>query len=413
MTGRIIAMAAFMAAALAGCGADAPESEKPTVRIAAYNAYLNRPEEGGLIADLATPDNPQVRAVAEIIRRVAPDILLLSEFDYDAEGEALALFRANYLENETGGAPPAVYPYAYAGPVNTGVHSGRDLDRNGVVVATPGEAGYGNDAFGYGDFPGQYGMVLLSKYPIDEGAIRTFQTFLWRDMPGALLPDDPETGAAGGWYDEDTLEVLRLSSKSHWDIPVTVGAARLHILAAHPTPPTFDGEEDRNGRRNHDEIRLWADYVDPARSAYLYDDAGARGGLAGGDAFVILGDLNADPADGDSTGAAILQLLDHPLIADPRPESAGGAAAAAAQGGANETQRGDPALDTADFNDDPERGPGNLRIDYVLPSRAGLRVTGAGVFWPAPDEQGYDLVGEGWPVVSSDHRLVWVDVAAE
>ena len=46
---------------------------------------------------------------------------------------------------------------------------------------------------------------------------------------------------------------------------------------------------------------------------------------------------------------------------------------------------------------------GNLRVDYVLPS-AGLKVTGAGVFWPVEGEPGAALID------ASDHRLVWVDV---
>jgi 3-phytase len=42
----------------------------------------------------------------------------------------------------------------------------------------PGAPGYGDDALGFGAFPGQFGMALFSKYPIDTAAIRTFQTFL-------------------------------------------------------------------------------------------------------------------------------------------------------------------------------------------------------------------------------------------
>ena len=30
----------------------------------------------------------------------------------------------------------------------------------------------------------------------------------------------------------------------------------------HPTPPVFDGPDDHNGTRNHDEIRFWSDYID-------------------------------------------------------------------------------------------------------------------------------------------------------
>ncbi|MGH3006954.1 MAG: hypothetical protein ACRDOS_13860, partial [Gaiellaceae bacterium] len=30
-------------------------------------------------------------------------------------------------------------------------------------------------------------MAVYSQHPILESQIRTFQTFLWKDMPGALL----------------------------------------------------------------------------------------------------------------------------------------------------------------------------------------------------------------------------------
>ncbi len=90
---------------------------------------------------------------------------------------------------------------------------------------------------------------------------------------------------------------------------------------------------------------------------------------------MILGDQNADPLDGDSVDAAIDQLLEHPRITDPLPTSAGAVEASALQGGANLTHEGDPKYDTADFNDNP--APGNLRADYVLPSRD-LRVTRRG-----------------------------------
>ena len=61
-----------------------------------------------------------------------------------------------------------------------------------------------------------------------------------------------------------------------------VGGKVIHTLVSHPTPPVFDGPEDRNGTRNHDEIRLWSDYVLPSRSGYIYDDEGERGGLKPG-----------------------------------------------------------------------------------------------------------------------------------
>ncbi|MRX42175.1 endonuclease/exonuclease/phosphatase family protein [Agromyces sp. Q22] len=395
-----IALGASVVAAPAHAAPGGEPGRADTVRVATYNLSLNRNFEGQLVADLSTGANAQAKTVAEIIQRTNPDIVLLNEFDYVPDGVAVDLFRDNYLEVSQGGADPVEYPYAFVAPSNTGVPSGFDLNNNGVI-------GGGDDAFGFGFFPGQYGMAVLSKYPIDESAVRTFQHFLWKDMPGALLPDDPSTEAPADWYSPEELDVFRLSSKSHWDVPVEIGHRTVHVLASHPTPPTFDGAEDRNGTRNHDEIRFWADYVSPgAASSYIYDDTGVSGGLKPGSSFVILGDQNADPLDGDSTDDAIHQLLGHPRITDPMPMSAGAAEAAELQGGANLAHEGDPSLDTADFNDNP--APGNLRADYVLPSKD-LRVADAGVFWPLSSDPLSALTGT-FPFPSSDHRLVWVDV---
>ncbi|WP_167138436.1 endonuclease/exonuclease/phosphatase family protein [Diaminobutyricimonas sp. TR449] len=400
-----------LAAATLGAGAAvaAPPAGAGTtdLRVATYNLSLNRNVEGQLVTDLSTTTNAQAKTVAEIIQRTNPDIVLLNEFDFVEGGVAADLFRENYLEVSQGGADPVVYPYAYVAPSNTGIASGFDLNNDGATVTTPGAPGYGDDAFGFGAFAGQYGMAVLSKYPILTDEVRTFQNFLWKDMPGALLPDDPNTAAPADWYSAEELDVVRLSSKSHWDVPIDVNERTVHALVSHPTPPTFDGAEDRNGKRNHDEIRFWADYVTPGKaSRYVYDDAGATGGLKQGESFVILGDQNADPLDGDSVDQAIDQLLDHPRITDPLPASDGAVEASALQRGANLAHRADPAFDTADFNDNP--APGNLRADYVLPSKD-LSVRDAGVFWPVQADPLSALTGE-FPFPSSDHRLVWVDV---
>ncbi len=385
--------------------AEAP-AVRPTVRFATFNASLNRFNAGDLINDLSLPGNPQAAAVAEIIQRVRPDVLLINEFDHDAGGAAAQLFQDNYLGVSQGGAEPIRYRYRFVAPSNTGIPSGLDLDNSGGV-------GGPNDAFGFGFFPGQFGMVVYSRYPIDFDRVRTFQHFLWKDMPGALLPTDPldsdGDGDTGSFYSAAELAVLRLSSKSHWDVPIVIderAQRAVHFLVSHPTPPVFDGPEDRNGTRNFDEIRFWADYIQPQRSRYVYDDAGVRGGLPAGALFVIAGDQNSDPFDGDSIPGAAQQLLEHPLVnTRVTPDSAGGTEQALLQSGANATHLGDPAFDTADFTDTT---PGNLRADYVLPRR-NLAIQAAGVFWPAQNDPLFSLVGT-FPFPSSDHRLVWVDV---
>lgn len=396
LSAAVLATAALAAPAQAGGGRH--HHGQDDVRFATFNASLNRGAEGELVEDLSTKDDAQAAAVAEVIQRMDADVILINEFDYSPK--AVDLFRKNYLEVPRNGAKPVKYRYAFTAPVNTGVPSGFDLNNDGTV-------GGGDDAFGFGLFPGQYGMVVLSKHPIDTRDVRTFQKFRWKDMPGALLPDDPATPAKADWYSPEELEVFRLSSKSHWDVPIEVGRRTVHFLVSHPTPPTFDGPEDRNGTRNHDEIRFWADYVTPGKtSRYVYDDRGRRGGLKPGSRFVVAGDQNSDPNDGDSVPGAIQQLIDHRRITDPKPRSAGAVEAARLQGGANTTHRSDPAYDTADFADTQ---PGNLRADYVLPSRS-LRVTGSGVFWPTQADPLFRLTGV-FPFPTSDHRAVWVDVA--
>jgi len=387
------------------------QAAQDSVRFATFNASLNRFNAGDLATELSVPSSAQPDTVAEIIQRARPAVLLINEFDFDAGGLSAQEFQNNYLSIAHGDAEPIFYLYRFVAPSNTGIPSEFDLDNSGSV-------GGPNDAFGFGFFPGQFGMVVYSMFPIDLDAVRTFQLFLWKDMPDALLPDDPASPGLADWYSPAELEVFRLSSKSHWDVPIVIPGDDepkiVHFLVSHPTPPVFDGAEDRNGTRNADEIRFWADYIIPSRSSYIYDDDGQTGGLTPGALFVIAGDQNSDPLDGDSIPGSAQQLLEHPLInTKVAPSSAGAVEQSALQGNANTLHLSDPAFDTADFFDGfppPPFGgaPGNLRADYVLP-RKSLRITGAAVFWPTSDDPLFPLVGT-FPFPSSDHRLVWVDV---
>jgi 3-phytase/alkaline phosphatase D len=370
-----------------------------TIRFATFNASLNRSNEGQLINDLFNSNNSQAKAIAEIIQRTNPDVLLINEFDFDPTGEAAQLFQENYLSIAQNGSNPIDYPFFFIAPSNTGIASGLDLDNNSSI-------GGPNDAFGFGFFPGQFGMVVYSKYPIALEGVRTFQNFLWKDMPNALLPDNPQTPEPQDWYSPEELEQFRLSSKSHWDLPIQVGEEIVHLLVSHPTPPVFDGAEDRNGTRNHDEIRFWADYITPGKNGYIYDDNGNYGGLAAGSRFVIMGDQNADPLDGDSTNKPIDLLLNSPLInTSVTPSSEGGVEAAILQGEKNNEHIGDPRFDTSDFGD-TGFNPGNLRVDYVLPSKD-LDIVDAGIFWPLQNDS------LGYLANSSDHRLIYADVQTQ
>lgn len=399
-----------------------PAAAPGTLRVAAYNASLYRREQGALARELAAPGSAQPANIAAVLQDLRPDLLLINEFDYDGEptddhtvrppAPAALAFVRNYLEVGQEGRTPLGCPTLFSAPSNTGMPTGVDLDRDGRVQG-------GNDARGFGLFAGQYGMLVCSRLTLRREAVRSFRRFLWRDMPGADLPPD--------WYGPEALAVLPLSSKSHWDLPFELPAAPgaptppstgprlLHFLVSHPTPPGFDGPEDRNGRRNHDEIRLWSDYLSPDNGGYLVDDAGRHGPLATDASFVIAGDLNADPVDGGSRKSAIRDLLGHPRVNRDAalgrlvPRSAGAVDAAQRQGGANAHHQGPASQDTADFSDGGPHSPGNLRVDYVLPS-ADLEVCASGVFWPTQGDPAYARVSDD-AATSSDHRLVWVDIA--
>ncbi len=336
------------------------------LRVASFNTELGRDGPGLLLRDIERGEDAQIAAVIEVIARSEADILALQGIDWDLEGRALTAL-ANRLA-----AAGAAYPHRLALRPNSGLASGLDLDGDGRA-AGPG------DSQGYGQFTGQNGIAVLSRFPIRRDAVRDFSGLLWRDLPGALLPRRAD-GAP--FPSEAAQRVQRLSSTAHWAVPVELpGGETLTLLTFQAGPPVFDGPEDRNGRRNHDEILFWERYLDGAF------------GAAPQTRFVIAGGANLDPVDGAGRHSAIRALLSDPRIKDPRPAS-DGAARAGDQG-----QDGPDRLDTVDWD-----GPGRLRVDYVLPSSDWV-VGASGVFWPGAGTALHDVA-----LRASRHRLVWVDL---
>lgn len=369
-----------------------PVPDAHDLRVGSFQTGLTRSTPGALLEELSTSGSAQAQQVAETVQQVRPDVLLLSGIDVDEGAEVAQALRDNYLSVGTELTPGIDYPYAYVAPVNTGVDTGADLDDDGLIGG-PG------DAYGYGDFPGQAGMMLFSRHPLQSDQARTFQDFKWKDMPGAALPEEQFT--------ELETSVLRLSTASHWDVPVEVDGHTIHLLASAPADPST---APAGPARNHDEVRFWADYISGA--PYPVDDDGDTGGLTAGSDFVVLGSLGADPQS--AVGAApgtIDHLLDLPEVQDTEPTSRGTLLAQTRQ-------------DTAVVRN-PEGERVTARVDYVLPSTT-LTAAGSGVFWPAVSQTGSSSMGptplqssipddpgataQGGSSPSTDHRLVWVDI---
>ncbi len=354
------------------CIAISGSAQAETLRIASFNVGLDRNGPGLLLRDILRAENEQIKALIRIISEVSPDILVLQKFDYDHDWRALNAFAA-----ALSGAG-AEYPHWFTRLPNSGLSTGMDMDGDGYV-------GDASDAQGFGHFAGSGGLAVLSRVPLQHDKMRDFSAFLWRDLPGAIAP--MKSGAT--FPAEAAFAVQRLSNTSHWEIPVTLpDGTTLLLWTMYATPPVFDGAEDRNGRRNHDEAAFWLRYMD-----------GDLPQAPAGHPFVLLGGFNLDVSDGMGRTEALSSLLTDPRLQDVFPTSEGGILAAEAQGGVNTSHIGNPALDTADWPDEVGR-PGNMRVDYVLPS-SDLTVVKSGVHWPV----------DGSADAASSHYLVWVDIA--
>jgi len=332
-----------------------PLHAQERLRLATFNVGLGRDGPGLLLKDILDRD-ADIVALAQIIGQAAPDVLLLTNFDSDFQNIALGRFMA-LIRAETG----IDYRYLFAPLGNAGLGSGLDLNRNNRL-------GDWADNWGFGRFEGASGMALLSRYPL--GDARVFDRLKWQQFGPA-----PTIEGGAGFYPVDVWPRLKLASHSLWDVQLILPNTALRLLAAHPTPPVFDGAENANGLRNAAEISFFTRYIG---GEPFTDDADESAPLTSQN-FVIIADLNADPNDGEGLKPALNALLQHPRLQDPKPQS-----------------------DGASQNTVAWESAGNMRVDYVLPS-AGLTVTGAGVFWPVNSP----LLA----TAKARHRLVWVDIA--
>lgn len=323
-------------------------ADAETFRIATFNTELSQKGPGLLLRALEQKSLPQAEAVLDVVRTIKPDILLLQNIDWDAEGRTLGVLTQRLS------AHGLQFEHGFTIQPNSGRRTTLDLDGDG-------RTGGPGDAQGYGAFTGAHGMVILSRFPIANEQIEDHSGHLWKDLPWAHLP----THADGSPFPSvEAQEIQRLSSTNHFTLPIDISDRRqIKLMVFHATPPVFDGEEDRNGKRNHDEIAFWAHVLDAEEPEAP---------------VILIGDANLDPQKGDGRHAAIQRLLSHPRLQDPEPASETGGTA------------------TVNWS---QTGP--LRVDYILPDRL-LRVVAAGVHWPSSPTSA--------AAMASRHRLVWLDI---
>lgn len=377
--------AAATAPTLVGVGSAKGKPSAP--RYAAFNVVELETEQ------VQEPGDPQAEAAARIVQEVRPDVLVVNELTNNRQ-EGVATDRTNvdaFVENylsvpQREDLSGIDYPHTLQPDSNTGVlpETAYDFNKDGVAGERPG------DAYGFGVYPGHYAFGIASRYPFEESAVRSFQEFRWADMPGNLIPVEGDDGVSTDdiYLTEAELDVYRLSSKTHIDVPFEVEGDVVHGLFSHPTPSAFDGANNFNGRWNHDEVRFFADYV--AGAEYIYDDSGTQGGLDEDASYVLMGDMNAGPASDRPLDPATTYLFENEDFETRRlPTSPGGA------------RLGNPYA-TAEFGD-------GAQVDYVLPS-PDLSLRSSSVVWPNPNARKRGLSEDVQE--ASDHRLVWADIAS-
>ncbi len=335
-----------------------------SIRVVLWNVELSRSGPGLLLRDILGGDDPQIAAIVTLLSRLDADILVLTGMDHDPSLHALSALPQRLQQ---AGQP---YPHLFSPRPNSGQPTGFDLDADGRL----NEA---DDAHGWGRFPGEGGLAVLSRFPIRADQAQDFSTFLWADLPQANLPPglDPS-------LDSGLAAVQRLPSHSHLILPVRLPDGRtLALMIWHATPPVFDGPEDRNGRRNADEAAFWLHYLDGRLPMQPPDQP-----------FLLLGTANLDVMDGDGDAGPMRGLLNHPYLSDPAPRGT--------HGRQEPGHAGDPALDTAFF---PRTG--GLRTEYLLPSRD-LAIISSGILWPPEDDPLTRLL-----TTASRHYPLWLDIA--
>ena len=273
--------------------------------------------------------------VAEALRAADADIIVLTRFDYDATGQTLNSF--GKLIDES-------YPYSMPLVSNAGRPTEHDIDGDGRF-------GEPEDAQAYGRFPGQEALAVLSRYPIAFEDARSFNDLLWRDLPGTHAQAS-DTGIA----------TQRLSSGGHWVVPIDIArdpgtTRRLTLLIGHAGAPVFDGPEDRNGRRNLDELRLWEQILE------------GQHGPPPEAPVIFMANTNLDPQRGEGYRDAMAQFLQRPRWQDPLS-----------------------GVITAHWD-----RPGPMRVSYLLPSSQ--LVLGAARVWPLIPDRMHSLitVDIAWP----------------
>lgn len=359
-----------------------------SIRIGQFNLWEMSTDK------LLDQGNAQLTAAGKIVARKLPDIALFNEIQYDIAG---------YPDRGSPGATADKEGGFDDGARNANRLAGFIERANGSIpytdsLITRSNSGFpwkgddlGNDWYalrGWGEFPGRFNTVVLSRWPIKKAEVRVITDFAWKDLPGNSLSRAKS---------EKNIEIpdgYPLFEKSLNIVPVDVKGETLYLVLLHPTAPAF---WDVNVYRNYDEILALKLFLDGKLPGVDPLPAGAK--------FVVVGDLNADyDNDGDGLDGAVKLIADHPSVVKWFPTGAG-------SGGSNRGQNGQyntysSGCGKGEIVADPSV-KFQLQLDYILPSKTLGAPTAGEVFFPEPTKSRDD-----WNLAcaASDHRFLWADL---
>jgi hypothetical protein len=342
---------------------------------------------------LIDPADEQASAAAEVIARFKPDIISINELQFDIQGLPTASmpgapsgttygnFNGNGDDNTKRLAdriaaidPEATYSNTLLTIGNSGFYwEGDDLGLDWYILR------------GWGEWRGRHNTGILSRYPILYDQVRVITDVAWDSLPEnniALMKS--ETGI-------DVPPGFPVFEKSLNVVPVQVGEQVIYVVLLHPVAPAFD---PINVYRNSDELRALAMFLDGTLPGVEPLPEGAK--------FFVVGDLNADPDEGDSLPGAIQRIIEHPLLAVSYPAGAG---TKGQNGEYNSYLSGCGHDDGTMVGDPADRW--QMQLDYVLPSATIGLAKSSILFWPdhVSERDDFDLSCR-----ASDHKFLMVEV---
>ena len=339
--------------------------------------------------------------MAEIIQRVRPDILLLQEFDYDAAGASLAAFQANYLGTAAGRRrTDSLRVYVLCRVQHRRTFRLRSRSRRAHCRRRRRTRDSVN-------FPGSTPWCCCRVSRSTRHAVRTFRKFLWRDMPGALLPDDPATRCAR------RLVFARAARGAAVVVEVALGRAGayrpVHLAPAGQSSDAAvfrrAGGSQRAAQSRRDPL---VDRLSERARRYLRDDDG-RSAASTGKTFVIMGDQNSDP--GRRRQPARRHRRDCCSIRGSTRSSCRKAPArieASAAAGWRERRAARRSALRHRRLQRPRRRQPARGLSAAVEGAARVRRRRV---LAAPGRSAVEAGGD--PPPSSDHRLVWLDISAD